>query len=155
VLRKGTWRQLPRLHQRALAVYTLSYPFFQALLVPLWPLAVVSVFLLDLPVAVAMVSFLPLYALVFQLVATIVGSWTFAREYGERYPLLLPAKIVATYLPFNILLGVSAVRGVWREIRRQNNWEKTAHSGAHRAPAARPQLVPIANRTLTTAGQGD
>ncbi len=28
--------------------------------------------------------------------------------------------------------GLSAVRAVYRELRGQNNWEKTIHLGAHR-----------------------
>src|SRR4030095_7656831 len=32
VLKKGVWRSLPRMSQRILAIYTLSYPLFQALL---------------------------------------------------------------------------------------------------------------------------
>jgi GAF domain-containing protein len=37
-----------------------------------------------------------------------------------------------TFLPFQWLLSISAIRGVYRELRRQRNWEKTAHVGAHR-----------------------
>jgi hypothetical protein len=37
-----------------------------------------------------------------------------------------------TFLPYQWLLGISSIRGVYRELLKQNNWEKTAHVGAHR-----------------------
>src|SRR5690606_34836610 len=68
----------------------------------------------------------------FQFLATVVGAHLFAREYGWRLPLLLPVGMAATFLPYQWLLGVSSVRAVYREVRRRNDWEMTAHVGAHR-----------------------
>ncbi len=138
VLRKGIWLRLPRVGQRLLALYTLSYPLFQALLILIWPLTIAAVLFLKMPVPVAIVSFLPLYALVFQYLATVAGAFVFTREYGFRFPISLPLTMGLTFLPFQWLLGVSAVRGLWRELRGMNNWEKTAHLGAHRQAAPRP-----------------
>lgn len=132
VLRKGEWRKLPTLPQRLLAVYTLSYPLFQALLVLLWPAMVLSALWLKLPVGVTIVAFLPLYALGLQFLVSVIGAWMFTREYRLRFPLLLPIGMALTYIPFQLLLGVSAVRAVWREARREQGWEKTRHVGAHR-----------------------
>ncbi len=134
VLRKGVWLALPQLRQRVLAAYTLSYPLFQALLLLLWPLTILAVLWLKAPVLVVMVSFLPLYALLFQFVAAAVGAFIFAKEYGLKFPLFKPISMAFTFLPFQWLLGISAVRGVYRELRSQRNWEKTAHLGAHRQP---------------------
>jgi len=67
-------------------------------------------------------------------VATVAGAFLFAREYGLRFPLFKPISMALTFLPFQWLLSVSAVRGVYRELRGQRNWEKTAHLGAHRQP---------------------
>ncbi len=52
-------------------------------------------------------------------------------------------RLVVTYLPYQWLLGFAALRAVWRELRGVNTWEKTAHTGAHRA---RSQPRPIALR---------
>jgi glycosyltransferase XagB len=134
VLRKGTWRALPRLGQRLLAVYTLTYPLFQAVLALLWLPTVLAVLWLKLPVLATLVSCLPLYTLLFQLVATVVGAFLFAREYGVTLPLLMPLSMAITFLPFQFLLGISAARAVYREVRQVHNWEKTAHVGAHRQP---------------------
>lgn len=132
ILRKGSWRSLPKLSQRLLAIYTLSYPIFQAVLTLLWPLILPMILWLKLPVAVAIISFLPLYSLMFQFLTNIVGAWMFAREYRFRFPLLMPIGMACTFLPYQFLLGISAIRAVLREMRKQNNWEKTKHMGAHR-----------------------
>jgi cellulose synthase/poly-beta-1,6-N-acetylglucosamine synthase-like glycosyltransferase len=132
VLRKGAWRGLATRRQRLLALYTLTYPLFQALLTLLWPVMVLTILGLKLPLAATMLSFLPLYALLFQFLAYLVGAWMFTREYQLAFPLWMPIAMSATFLPYQLLLGVSAVRAAWREARNQNNWEKTRHVGAHR-----------------------
>lgn len=136
VLRKGAWRSLPRLDQRLLALYTLSYPLLQATLLLLWPLMLLAALWIKLPLLVTMVSFLPLYVLLLQLVATVIGARLFTREYGLRLPLLMPVTMTLTFLPYQWLLGASALRAVYRELRRERGWEKTAHTGAHRQPQA-------------------
>jgi len=134
VLRKGSWLALPRLSQRLLAVSTLFYPFLQALLALLWLPAIVAVLWLKLPVLVAMISFLPLYALFLQFLATIAGAFAFTREYGYKFPLFMPISMTITFLPYQYLLGISAIRAIYRELRQMHNWEKTEHAGAHRKP---------------------
>ena len=66
---------------------------------------------------------------------TAIGAYLFTKEYRFKFPVLLPFTMAVTFLPFQILMGVSAVRAVYRELRHQYNWEKTAHVGAHRQPA--------------------
>jgi glycosyltransferase XagB len=134
VLRKGIWLALPQMRQRLLAIYTLSYPLFQALLLLLWPLVIITMLWVKVPVLVAMISFLPLYALLFQFVATAVGAFMFAKEYGLKFPVFKFMSMALTFLPFQWLLSISALRGVYRELRSQRNWEKTTHLGAHRKP---------------------
>jgi len=135
ILRKGSWRELPHLGQRLLALYTLAYPLFQAALTLTWPLTIIGLFWLKFPVLVVMVAFLPLYALAFQFLVTAVGAYLFTKEYGFKFPILLPFSMAVTFIPFQILMGVSAVRAVFRELSGQYNWEKTLHVGAHRQPA--------------------
>jgi cellulose synthase/poly-beta-1,6-N-acetylglucosamine synthase-like glycosyltransferase len=132
ILRKGTWRGLPTLKQRLLALYTFSYPVFQAIITLLYPVMLAMVIWLKLPLAVAMLSFLPLYTLLLQLLVSMIGAAMFKREYGFRHSLLIQANLVLTFLPYQLLLGVSAVRAMFRELRNENNWEKTHHTGAHR-----------------------
>jgi hypothetical protein len=132
VLRKGSWLELPTWQQRALALYTFTYPLIQAPVTLLWPFAILAGLLLKVPVPIAMVSFLPLYAMLFQLVLMVVGAFIFAREYGLRVPLSMPLKTAATFLPYQWVLGFSAARAAYRDLHGEGNWEKTAHPGAHR-----------------------
>jgi len=154
VLRKGTWRDLPTLGQRILAVYTLSQPLFQAILMVLWPITLLTGLWFKLPVSAAMGSFLPLYTLVFQFLITVVGGFAFAREYDFRFPLWLPLAMAVTFLPYQWLLGISAVRAVYRQLRRDIGWEKTAHVGAHRRleTAAAGQVATVSNPNYTPWG---
>lgn len=132
VLAKGDWLRLPTLAQRLLAVYTLSYPLFQGFLLLLWPAMLLSVLWLRLPLGVTLVSFLPLYAFVMQFVVSVIGAWMFSREFKLRFPIWLPVQMALTYVPYQLMMGVSAVRAIWRETRRETGWEKTRHLGAHR-----------------------
>lgn len=135
VLRNGAWRGLPDRAQRALALYTLAYPFVQAFVGLLWVPALVSMFFLDVPIGVALLSMLPLYALGFQYVTGLVGLFEFARTYGLRVRPRDVAVFSVGFLPYQILLTIGALRAVYREINGATNWEKTAHTGAHRQPA--------------------
>jgi cellulose synthase/poly-beta-1,6-N-acetylglucosamine synthase-like glycosyltransferase len=135
VLRKGDWRHYPGLAQRLLALFTLSYPFVQAAFGLLWPLTFIMVFTVKMPVGLAMFSFLPLYLFAFQFVIGLLGLLEFARAYAEVVRPTDFARYVLGFLPYQLLLGLGAIRSVYRELRGMNNWEKTAHTGAHR-PAA-------------------
>ena len=146
VLWKGEWLKLPTLGQRMLAFYTLSYPYFQALLVVLWPLTVAEMVFLKEPVQVSMIAFLPLYLLFLQFVVSAIGAFYFAHEYGRKFTLLNLLSMTLTFLPFQWMLSLSSVRAVYRELRKQNNWEKTAHVGAHR------QVEPLSPSSLQTEG---
>src|SRR5262249_16826028 len=98
-------------------------------------LAIVAILLLKLPIAVTLISFLPMYALIFQLLASVIGAFAFTREYGFKMPFLLPLVMVLTFVPYQWLLGLSAIRAAYRELLRRHNWEKTTHLGAHRQAA--------------------
>jgi cellulose synthase/poly-beta-1,6-N-acetylglucosamine synthase-like glycosyltransferase len=140
VLRKPAWRSLPRTSQRLLAGYVLTYPLFQSITALLLPVSLASIVWLRLPLLVAMVSLLPMYVLLLQLCSTVVGSVLFAREFGLRMPLMALLALPLTFLPYQFLLSISAVRAVGRELRRKSDWEKTAHMGAHRLV---PLLMPV------------
>lgn len=133
VLRKGTWLELPRISQRLLALYTLVYPFIQAALLLLWPVSITAVLWLKLSALVAMISFLPLYVWFLQVLVSVVGAYLFTREYELPYRISTPLFIALTVIPYQLLLGISSLRAVAREMLRHHDWEKTTHVGAHRA----------------------
>jgi cellulose synthase/poly-beta-1,6-N-acetylglucosamine synthase-like glycosyltransferase len=132
VFRKGSWLSLPRLRQKLLAGYILSSPLLQAMVLLLWPLNIFEALWLKESVLVTMVSFLPLYAFLFQFLATLLGVFMFTKEYNLKFSFLKLPAMAITYIPYQVLLGISAVRAIYRELCQQTNWEKTNHLGAHR-----------------------
>jgi cellulose synthase/poly-beta-1,6-N-acetylglucosamine synthase-like glycosyltransferase len=130
VLRKGTWRSRSGA-SRALALYTLSFPIVQALLGLSVPLALAMALLVKLPITLALLSFLPLAPLAAILVAELIGLTQFCREFSLRARPLDYLRLVLGSIPYQLLLCAAAVRAAWRELRGINNWEKTAHVGAH------------------------
>ena len=119
VLWKGSWLSLPHLSQRLLALFTLTYPYAQAIITLLWPLIVAEMFFMNAPVLVTMVSFLPLYGLFFQFVISTAGAFLFAREYNLRFSVLNLIGMAITFLPYQWILGISTIRGTYREIKKQ------------------------------------
>jgi cellulose synthase/poly-beta-1,6-N-acetylglucosamine synthase-like glycosyltransferase len=132
VLRKGEWQRLPGLRQRLLAFYTFSYPAVQVPLIALWPVAILGGFLVNTPIAVAMLTYAPMYVLLLQFLASLVGARLFTREYGLRLPIRTFALAVITFLPYQWLLGLASARAAYREMEIREDWEKAAHVGAHR-----------------------
>ena len=132
VYRKGVWRGLPTLRQRLLARYTLAIPFMQAFAAVLTPLSVLAMVLLRVPVAVALLSFLPLIPTFVTVTVQAAGLREFCRSYDQRARLRDYLRLVLGTIPYQLLLGYAAVRAVARELRGSRTWEKTAHIGAHR-----------------------
>jgi cellulose synthase/poly-beta-1,6-N-acetylglucosamine synthase-like glycosyltransferase len=148
-LGKSSWRTVPKLSNKLMALYILSFPFLQALLALYVPVSLAMVVLVKLPVLATLFLFLPGYALFAHYLLSVIGLHEFARAHGLRLPsratlrlggwvlsLSLPAypalHLLVTYFPYQWALGFAAIRAVWRELRGQTNWEKTAHVGAHR-----------------------
>jgi cellulose synthase/poly-beta-1,6-N-acetylglucosamine synthase-like glycosyltransferase len=132
VLLKGDWLRLPTRTQRVMALYTLGFPLFQAVMLLYVPISIWSIFSAKVAVLVAMISMLPMYMLAIQLGICAVGLYEFAGVHGLRPSRTAVLQLIGAYMPFQWLLGYAAVRAVWRQARGVNSWEKTAHTGAHR-----------------------
>jgi cellulose synthase/poly-beta-1,6-N-acetylglucosamine synthase-like glycosyltransferase len=130
VLRKGEWKRLP-LGARLLAAYTLGFPFLQAALGLTIPLAIATIFLLKVPIELALLAFVPLVPLGGVLAAELVALGEFGRNFGLRPRLRDYLRLIVGVVPYQLLLAFAAVRAAWRETRGIRNWEKTAHVGAH------------------------
>ncbi|GFH35913.1 glycosyltransferase [Streptomyces pacificus] len=131
VYRKRDWRELPTFGQRMLARYTLMTPFMQAFTGVVIPVNAAAALLLDVPVGVAFLSFLPLVTAIMTFVFEIVGLHDFGTQYGLRVRLPHYLKLIAGGPFYQVLLAGAAVRAVWREQRGRNEWELTSHVGAH------------------------
>jgi cellulose synthase/poly-beta-1,6-N-acetylglucosamine synthase-like glycosyltransferase len=151
VLAKPDWRRLPKLGQKLLALYTLTYPLFQGALLLLWPINFIVLFFFKFGMAVTLPTFAPLYALFFQLLVNCFGLWEFTRAYKLRRKFWYPLQLLVTFIPFNLVLGYSALRAVFRVFTGRTNWEKTAHVGAHRAKLRRPNSPAVPPATIEEA----
>ena len=153
VFRKGEWKKLPTRGQRLLAAYSMTYPYFQAAAGALWIPAVLMIIYLEVPVVLAMISLLPLYAISFQLLVGLIGLQDFASAYGLRLTGRDLARYALGFLPYQFLLSISALRAVFREFKGATNWEKTAHAGVHRTPTE-VKAVQRGTRPIVSAAAG-
>jgi hypothetical protein len=97
-----------------------------------------SLLWLRLPDLVALLTFLPLYGVALQLIANLIGVGLFGRCYGTPVPLRVKLAMPFTFLPYQWMIGVSALRAVVRHLLQHGEWEKTEHHGAHRHLEALP-----------------
>jgi cellulose synthase/poly-beta-1,6-N-acetylglucosamine synthase-like glycosyltransferase len=132
VLLKGDWLRLPKLSQRILAAYVLLTPFIQALFFLFVPISLVMVVAVKLPVWLAMLTYLPLYAFLLQACLDVAGLLEFIRVQQVAYSWRTIALIPLAFLPYQWLLALAATRAIYRQMQRRTNWEKTAHLGIHR-----------------------
>jgi len=135
VLKAGAYWQLTQRRQRFLAIYTLATPIIQAITALYLPISVYTMFFTKLPPLLAMVMWLPMYMLAAQYLINLIGLYEFADAHNIRLSRWIWLKLLVAFYPYQVLLGVSALRGVWRESKGINTWEKTKHVNAHRGSA--------------------
>jgi cellulose synthase/poly-beta-1,6-N-acetylglucosamine synthase-like glycosyltransferase len=142
-LQKGTWKELPTRHQRFLAWYTLAFPHAQALLGLYLPVALMTAFVLQAPVGVALLSWLPVLLLAAHFIAAVVGLYEFTGAHGLKASPVRVVVMALTWVPYQLVLAYAAIRALRRQWQGVGNWEKTAHVGAHRVaqPTAEPAPV--------------
>ena len=133
IFKKGQWLKLPRLTQKILSAYILIWPEFQALFFLLIPLSILMIIRLKLPIVIALLTTIPMYLLLLQLVTYNIGLYEFTKEYDLKYSFWMVIKLLLTFYPYQILLGFSSFRAAFRLISKNNIWEKTAHINAHRS----------------------
>lgn len=141
VLRKGEWRKLPTPGQRMLARYTLAMPFLQAITGLLIPVSIFAILSLKVPVAVALVSFLPAIPTLATLAFEVAGLHEFGRVFYVRPRARDYLKLMVGLFPYQLLLSGAALRAVGRELVGRRGWEKTTHVGAHRPVVVPPPPV--------------
>ncbi|MGA1812039.1 glycosyltransferase family 2 protein [Frondihabitans sp. 4ASC-45] len=146
VLGKGEWRKLPTFRQRFYARYLLTMPFIQAVTGLLIPISVVLIFTIKVPTGIALITFIPVAPTLVLLAVEITGLAEFGRTYDIKVRALDYFRLVWGLIPYQIFLALGAVRAVYRQLRGQNGWEKTEHSGLHRdaeLPTSESNVVPI------------
>lgn len=143
ILKKKEWLSLRTLKHRVLIGYVLTAPSYMALVIVFAPLVIIIGATSKLPVVVSMLSFLPLLIALIMLMISVVGLHEFGKDQQLRVRFHHYLVLIVTFIPYQVLLAVSAVRALIREIRGSRGWEKTAHAGRHRLGAqdAQPVLV--------------
>jgi cellulose synthase/poly-beta-1,6-N-acetylglucosamine synthase-like glycosyltransferase len=131
-LRGGVWKDMPTRKQRALAFYTLAFPHAQAMLGLYMPIALFMVFVLQAPVLVAMVSFMPVLLLFAHFLTAVIGLYEFTEAHQLKATPGTVVKMAFTWLPYQMVLSYAALRAVRRQLAGRGEWEKTQHVGAHR-----------------------
>jgi glycosyltransferase XagB len=132
ILFNGVWRKLEKPSQRFLALYVLILPELQALFALMVPVSIVMFFVVKLPLWLAMITFLPLYCFVLAIFIDLAGLHEFLKAHHRPWRWREAATLLLAFFPYQMLLGLGAMRAVWRYIKGTSNWEKTAHIGQHR-----------------------
>jgi len=152
VLGKGVWKQIPSRKARWLARYTLAMPFLQAFTGVMIPISLVVMLTVKVPVAITLLTFLPIVPTLITVAVEMVGLDDFARSFGLKARFRDYVKLVLGVFPYQVLLAFAALRSVWRQLRHENSWEKTAHSNLHRTPMADTAPREVANELAPVGG---
>lgn len=142
ILRKGEWLKLPSARKVVLIGSVLIAPSFMAVVIASAPLFILIGATTKLPVLVSLLSFVPLLLAVVMLLTSVIGLYEFGRDQGIRISPFRYLLLVLSFIPYQGLLMVSAVRAMTRELTGSRGWEKTVHTGQHRLGAQDVQPVP-------------
>ncbi|GAC1358389.1 MAG: hypothetical protein NVS2B12_01560 [Ktedonobacteraceae bacterium] len=143
ILFKGEWLKLETFAQRFLAFYVLILPEVQAFFAILVPISIIMFFFVKLPLWLAMLTFLPLYCFVLAIFVDVAGLHEFLKAHGRKWSWREALILILAFFPYQFLLGLGAMRAVYRYCKGASNWEKTAHIGQHRGQAAEKSNVVV------------
>lgn len=133
ILMAGRWKQLEKFSQRMLAFYVLILSEVQAFFTLMLPVSVLMFFFVKMPVWMAILTFMPFYCFIFAMFIDLAGLHEFVKVHHRKWKWSEAFTLLIAFIPYQLLLGIGALRAVWRHIKGASNWEKTAHIGQHRA----------------------
>lgn len=129
---KGDWLKLPEMRQRITAIYILLNSLMQAATLLYLPIGVFIALTQQIAVPIALISYLPIFILIVQLITNLIGIREFTEAYGMKLPFLFRFKMVLAYYPYQLMMAVASFRAVFRFLGQQQAWEKTTHANLHR-----------------------
>lgn len=137
--RAGVWHDLPTFRQRLLAGYVLLGPLLMAIISIFMVISLLAILFLKAPVGLAMIMYLPLIPV--SLLAILNGLFLY--DFGKAYDRKIRIKdylvLFSTQIFYQVVLNTAALWSVIRELRGDDSWYKTPHSGLHRdAPVLMP-----------------
>jgi len=136
ILFKGIWLKLPTLQKRLLALYVLNLPEVQSFFALMLPVSVAMFFFAKLPVWMALLTFMPLYCFILSIFIESAGLHEFLRVHKRKWRWREVFILILAFFPYQFVLGLGAIRAIFRSIKGTSNWEKTAHIGQHRKAVA-------------------
>lgn len=142
--RAGVWLELPTFRQRLLAGYVLLGPLLLALINIFMALSIFAILFLKTPVIWVMMMYLPLIPVIFLTVLNALYLHDFGKAFDRKIKLRHYVILFATAALYQVVLNTAALWSVVRELRGDNSWYKTPHSGLHRTESqnAVPSLQP-------------
>jgi cellulose synthase/poly-beta-1,6-N-acetylglucosamine synthase-like glycosyltransferase len=132
VMKYGYWKEYDTVFKRMFCLYTLSFPLVQAALLILTPFVLMMGIYEKMPSLLSLLSFIPILIALVHYIISVVGLHEFIIEQKLPHQRTIYIKMLLTLVPYQIMLGIGAIRATYRELRGQNNWEKTVHIGQHR-----------------------
>jgi cellulose synthase/poly-beta-1,6-N-acetylglucosamine synthase-like glycosyltransferase len=142
ILLRGRWLHLEKPSQKLLALYVLMLPEILAFFALMIPVSIVMLFFIKLPLWIAILTFMPLYCFILAMFIDLAGLHEFVKVHQRKWKWSEALTLVIAFIPYQMLLGIGAIRAAWRQLRGASNWEKTAHIGQHKVIT--PRLQPLA-----------
>src|SRR5258708_2980327 len=127
ILFAGRWPKLEKLSQKLLALYILILPELQAFFTLMLPVAVLMFFFVKLPVWMAILTFMPFYCFLFAMFIDLAGLHEFVKVHHRKWKWSEALTLLIAFIPYQLLLGIGAVRAVWRRVQGTSNCAKTTH----------------------------
>lgn len=130
--RRGIWQELPNFRQRVLAAYVLLGPVMLAAISLFMVASLVAALFLNAPVGMVMLMYLPLIPVALLSILNGIFLHDFGKAFKRKVTLKHYLILFLTQPFYQILLNAAAFWSVVRELRGDQSWYKTEHSGLHR-----------------------
>jgi cellulose synthase/poly-beta-1,6-N-acetylglucosamine synthase-like glycosyltransferase/putative flippase GtrA len=130
--RQGIWLELPTFQQRLLAAYVLLSPLLLAIISIFIVVSLGAIVYLKAPVALVMIMYLPLLPAGLLAILNAIFLHDFAKAFDRPVRFRHYVILFLTQGIYQIVLNAAALWSVVRELRGDDTWFKTAHSGLHR-----------------------
>ncbi len=135
ILSRKSFLYFPTFKQKFLAAYILSWPLIIPFVFLLLPFAIVMMFFITVPPALAVLSNISLLIFLSFIILEIIGFYEFVTEYKLKFKVSNILVLVFLFYPYTLLLTIASIRAVYRNLSNITVWEKTEHKNVHRQTA--------------------
>lgn len=148
--RKGIWHELPSFRQRLLAGYVLLGPVILASISVFLFFTLLATIFLNAPVGLVMLMYIPLIPIILLMILNGMFLSDFGKAFDRKIRLMDYVKLFSTYFVYQFVLNAAAFWSIIRELRGNNTWYKTPHSGQHRLQTAYASVDTYSNASVST-----